>query len=66
VPLKRGGQTIGVLSILDRRDGSAYTPMDVTRAELFAELAVAALDIGPSAFQPSGAHPSLLQSADDL
>jgi putative methionine-R-sulfoxide reductase with GAF domain len=42
VPLKRGGETIGVLSILDRRDGGAYTPNDVTRAELFAELAVAA------------------------
>jgi signal transduction protein with GAF and PtsI domain len=42
VPLKRAGQTTGVLSILDRRDGGAYTPNDVTRAELFAELAVAA------------------------
>jgi GAF domain-containing protein len=62
VPLKRGGQTIGVLSILDRRDGSPYTPNDVTRAELFSELAIAALDIGPSAFQPSGAHASIIQS----
>jgi putative methionine-R-sulfoxide reductase with GAF domain len=43
VPLKRDGQTIGVLSILDRRDGSPYTPSDVTRADLFAELAVAAV-----------------------
>ncbi|MEA2428321.1 MAG: eukaryotic-like serine/threonine-protein kinase [Thermoleophilaceae bacterium] len=64
VPLKRGGQTIGVLSILDRRDGSPYTPNDVTRAELFAELAIAALDIGPSAFQPSGAHASIVHQGD--
>jgi putative methionine-R-sulfoxide reductase with GAF domain len=59
VPLRRGGRVAGVLSILDRRDGSAYTPSDVTRAELFAELAVAALDIGPTAFQPSGVRQSL-------
>src|SRR3954465_4567474 len=59
VPLKRGAETTGVLSILDRRDGSAYTPSDVTRAELFAELAVAALDIGPPPFPPSGVRQSL-------
>jgi putative methionine-R-sulfoxide reductase with GAF domain len=64
VPLKRGGRTVGVLSILDRRDGSAYTPNDVTRAELFAELAITALDVGPSAFQPSGAHASLGRRID--
>ena len=54
VPLKRRGRTVGVLSVLDRRDGTPYGPADVTRAELFAELAVAALDVGPGAFQPSG------------
>jgi hypothetical protein len=54
VPLKRGGRTVGVLSVLDRRDAGAYGPSDVTRAELFAELAVAALAVGPGAFQPSG------------
>jgi hypothetical protein len=59
VPLKRAGRTIGVLSILDRRDGGAYTPSDVTRAELFSELAIAALDVGPSAFQPSGVNQQL-------
>jgi predicted Ser/Thr protein kinase/putative methionine-R-sulfoxide reductase with GAF domain len=59
VPLKRGGQTLGVLSILDRRDGGAYTPADVTRGELFAELAVAVLAMGPGAFQPSGVNISL-------
>jgi serine/threonine protein kinase len=43
VPLLRDGRAIGALSVLDRRDGGAYTPADVPRAELFADLAVAAL-----------------------
>jgi putative methionine-R-sulfoxide reductase with GAF domain len=62
VPLKRGGQTIGVLSVLDRRDGGPYGPNDVTRASLFAELAIAALDIDPSIFLglgQSGVRPSV-------
>jgi hypothetical protein len=62
VPLKRGGQTIGVLSVLDRRDGGPYGPNDVTRAQLFAELAIAALDIDPSIFLglgQSGVRPSV-------
>jgi eukaryotic-like serine/threonine-protein kinase len=46
VPLRRGGQTIGALSLLDRRDGSPYGASDVSRAMLFAELAVAALEHG--------------------
>jgi hypothetical protein len=58
VPLKRGDRVLGVLSVLDRRDGSPYTPADVTRGELFAELAVAALAVGPGAFQPSGVNPT--------
>ena len=56
VPLKRGSRTLGVLSILDRRDGGPYTPADVTRGDLFAELAVTALAVGPGAFQPSGVN----------
>jgi hypothetical protein len=56
VPLKRGSTTLGVLSVLDRRDGSPYTPADVTRGDLFAELAVTALAVGPGAFQPSGVN----------
>jgi GAF domain-containing protein len=56
VPLKRGDLTVGVLSVLDRRDGSSYGPTDVMRAELFAELAVTALAVGPGAFQPSGVN----------
>jgi len=62
VPLKRGGQTVGVLSVLDRRDGGAYGPNDVSRASLFAELAIAALDIDPTVFLglgQSGVRPSV-------
>ena len=43
VPLERDGRTIGVLSILDRRDGRPYTPADLPRAELLAGLAQAIL-----------------------
>jgi GAF domain-containing protein len=43
VPLQRDGRAIGALSILDRRDGQALDQADVQRAELFAELTLAAL-----------------------
>lgn len=43
-PLERSGEAIGVLSVLDRRDGGGYGPADVERAILFAELAVTAID----------------------
>jgi hypothetical protein len=43
VPLVRHGDVVGVLSILDRRGGGPYDQADVTRAELFAELALAML-----------------------
>ena len=43
VPLKHGEGAIGALSILDRRDGHALDQADVQRAELFAELTLAAL-----------------------
>jgi GAF domain-containing protein len=43
VPLVRDGDVLGVLSILDRRDGGPYDQADVTRAELFAELALSML-----------------------
>ena len=50
VPLKHGdGSVVGVLSILDRRDGGAYDQRDVMRAESFAELALVALEHDPSA-----------------
>ena len=44
VPLTRDRETIGALSVLDRRDGGSYGVADVGRAEVFAELAVAALE----------------------
>jgi hypothetical protein len=47
VPLKRGQEPIGVLAVLDRRDGGLYKPEDIDRAALFAELAVTALDVEP-------------------
>ncbi|MEA2150716.1 MAG: eukaryotic-like serine/threonine-protein kinase [Solirubrobacteraceae bacterium] len=47
VPLKRDGETLGVLSLLDRRDGDAYSSDDVTRAALFADLALEALALAP-------------------
>jgi eukaryotic-like serine/threonine-protein kinase len=43
VPLLHDGVAIGALSVLDRRDGGSYTSADVPRAQLFADLAVAAL-----------------------
>jgi hypothetical protein len=50
VPLKgTAGTTVGVLSILDRRDGGFYTQADVARAASFAELAIVTLEIDPSA-----------------
>jgi eukaryotic-like serine/threonine-protein kinase len=54
VPLKRGDLPIGALSLLDRRDGGLYTREDADRAELFAELAVTALDVEPEAFTSLG------------
>jgi GAF domain-containing protein len=54
VPLRRGERAIGVMSLLDRRDGGSYGPTDVTRAALFAELALAALDVDPTAFTGLG------------
>lgn len=43
VPLEREGAAIGALSVLDRRDGGSYGPVDIPPARLFAELAVTAL-----------------------
>ena len=54
VPLKRGEEAIGALSILDRRDGSYFGQEDMDKANLFAELAVTALDVEPSAFMSLG------------
>jgi putative methionine-R-sulfoxide reductase with GAF domain len=42
IPVRRDGAVIGVLSLLDRRDGEPYELDDLPRAEPFAELAAAA------------------------
>ena len=44
-PLVRDGKTIGVLSVLDRRDGGPYLREDLAKVGLFADLAVVALDL---------------------
>ena len=54
VPLMRGGAPVGVLSVLDRRDGGFYSSPDLERATMFAELAVTALDVNPDVFTSLG------------
>ena len=54
VPLKRRDRAIGVLSILDRRDGGFFGPEDIDRAALFADLAVTALDVEPQLYTSLG------------
>jgi Protein kinase domain/GAF domain len=54
VPLQRAGHAIGVLSILDRRDGQPYRNEDLEPAGLFADLAVKALDVTPGSFTSLG------------
>jgi hypothetical protein len=55
MPLKRGDEPpIGAISFLDRRDGGLYGPADMERAALFADLAVAAIDVEPMAFTSLG------------
>ena len=49
VPLKHAGKSIGVLSVLDRRDGGGYGPADLDRAQLFAELTVVGLPLAAMA-----------------
>jgi predicted Ser/Thr protein kinase len=44
LPLRRGERTVGVLSVLDRRDGEPYLPCDIPRGSLFCDLAVEILD----------------------
>ena len=54
VPLLRGNRPVGVMSVLDRRDGGPYGPDDVVRAQLFADLALAALEVEPEGFTSLG------------
>src|SRR3954453_1941210 len=55
LPLRQGERTIGALSVLDRRDGNAYTTADIARGELFADLTVTALEIDARQY-PRGRH----------
>jgi predicted Ser/Thr protein kinase len=43
LPLLRRGASMGTLTLLDRRDGQPYGPEDVSKAQLFADLAISAL-----------------------
>jgi signal transduction protein with GAF and PtsI domain len=43
LPLRHDDATIGVLSVLDRRDGNPYLPADIPRGLLFCDLAEAVL-----------------------
>jgi hypothetical protein len=49
VPLVPDDIAVGVLTVLDKRDGSAYDVADLARAALFADLALAAMDAEPGA-----------------
>ncbi len=43
VPLRHEGKVIGVMSLLDRRDGLPYTTEDIRPVELLANVAAAAI-----------------------
>src|SRR3954468_4111129 len=60
IPLRQGERTMGVLSVLDRRDGNPYTSDDIGRGNLFAELTVTALglDAGQYATNPPPPPPA--------
>src|SRR4051795_8395452 len=49
VPLIADDEAVGVLTVLDRRDGTAYHVGDLARAAMFADLALAAMDAEPGA-----------------
>ncbi len=63
VPLIRLGRPIGVLSLLDRRDGGHYGPDDAERAALFAELVVSAIEADSEAMPSLGARRTRITSA---
>ncbi len=55
VPLLQAGRAIGTLSLLDRRDGGRYGPVDAERGAMFAELTVAAIETDEDALPRLGA-----------
>jgi hypothetical protein len=54
VPLRRGEMSVGVLSVLDRRDGRSFGEDDIEPANLFANLIVKALDVSPLTYTSLG------------
>ena len=58
-PLIREGKTIGVLALLDRRDGQPVPPRGPRRASLFADLAVVALDLDTFPLSTTGGRTRL-------
>jgi hypothetical protein len=48
VPLVAEGIAVGVLTVLDKRDGGFYDVADLARASLFAELALASINAEPA------------------
>jgi hypothetical protein len=42
-----GGDAVGVLTVLDRRDGTSYDVGDLAKGAMFADLALAAMDAEP-------------------
>lgn len=59
-PLIREGKPIGVLSVLDRRDGGPYLHEDLGKVMLFADLAVVALDLDAFPLSSTGGGRTLL------
>jgi serine/threonine protein kinase len=53
-PLIRDGKPIGVLAVLDKRDGGPYLREDLSKVMLFADLAVVALDLDTFPLSSSG------------
>jgi hypothetical protein len=53
-PLMRDGKPIGVLAVLDRRDGGPYLREDLSKVMLFADLAVVSLDLDTFPLSSSG------------
>ena len=49
VPLVPEDLAVGVLTVLDKRDGSSYDVGDLAKAQMFADLALAAIDAEPGA-----------------
>ena len=49
VPLIPDDVAVGVLTVLDKRDGGAYDVADLARSAMFADLALAAMDAEPGA-----------------